>query len=307
MRICILSRSARIASTRRLVEAGRARGHRVRVVDPQRVRLHLEGKQARLFYGKGVLPRFDVVIPRIAQSVSVYGLAVVNQLSLQHVPVLNGADALSQARNKMRSLQLLSAHGVGIPTTVMAREPGELREMVALVGGPPVLVKLIQGHERRGVMVCETLQSVSATLDAVLGLGHHVIVQQYVKRARQDLRVLVVGGRALVAVNRRARTGRLYQTVNLGARYAAAPLTPALIHAAETTASLLGLEVAAVDMLELDGAPRVFEVNGSPNLCALEQATGSDLAGAIIERAEVLVRARSGEQGPAMLLRRAQP
>lgn len=306
MRICILSRSARIASTRRLVEAGRARGHRVRVVDPQRVRLHLEKGRARLFYGKGVLPRFEVAIPRIAQSVSVYGLAVVNQLALQHVPVLNGADALAQARNKMRSLQLLAAHGVGIPATVMAREPGELREMVALVGGPPVLVKLIHGHERKGVMVCETLQSVSATLDAVLGLGHHVIVQQYVKRARQDLRVLVVGGKALAAVHRRARTGRLFQTVNLGARYAVAPLTPALIHAAETTAALLGLEVAAVDLLELDGAPRVFEVNGSPNLWALEQATGVDLAGAIIERAEALVMAQGGPQMPLEPLARAR-
>lgn len=307
MRICILSRSARIASTRRLVEAGRARGHKVRVVDPQRVRLHLEAGRARLQYGKGLLPRFDVAIPRIAQSVSVYGLAVVNQLALQHVPVLNGADALAQARNKMRSLQLLSAHGVGIPVTVMAREPGELRQMVELVGGPPVLVKLIHGHERRGVMVCETLQSLSATLDAVLGLGHHVIVQQYVKRARQDLRVLVVGGRALVAVHRRARAGRLFQTVNLGARYARAPLTPALVHAAETSAALLGLEVAAVDLLEIDGAPRVFEVNGSPNLWALEQATGMDLAGAIIARAEARVAEQGGARPQETGLRRARP
>jgi ribosomal protein S6--L-glutamate ligase len=289
MRISILSRSASIGSTRRLVEAGRARGHKVRVISPLRVRLHLDGRKAHLFYGERRMPRCDVVIPRIAASVNVYGLAVVNQFALQGIPVLNSADAIAQARNKMRSLQLLSAHGVDIPATVMAREPSELKEMVDLVGGVPVLVKLLQGQERRGVMVCESLQSLGATLEAVLGLGHHLMVQQYVKKADQDLRVLVVGGRALAAVRRQARPGRIFQTLNMGARFRVIPLTPALAQAAEKAAQLVGLEVAAVDMLGHKGAPKVFEVNSSPNLCALEEATGLDLAGAIIERAEALL------------------
>lgn len=291
MRLCILSRSARIGSTRRLVEAGRARGHRVRVIDPLRVRLHLDGTQGHLLYGARRLAGYDAVIPRIAQSVSAHGLAVVNQFAMQGVPVLNEADAISQARNKVRSLQLLSAHGLLTPATVMAREPAALREMVKLVGGPPVLVKLLQGQERRGVMVLESLQSLGPALEAILGLGHSVLVQSYVKQTQQDLRVLVIGGVARVAVHRRARPGRVYQTLNLGAHYDAATLTPGVAKAAETAARLIGLEVAAVDLLSIEGKPRILEVNSSPNLWALERATGRDLAGLLIERAEVMAGA----------------
>ena len=294
MRLCILSRSARIGSTRRLVEAGRARGHQVRVIDSLKVRLHLDGSGGHLLYGSRRLQGYDAVIPRIAQSVSAHGLAVVNQLALQGVPVLNSADAISQARNKMRSLQLLSAHGLLTPATVMAREPAELREMVKLVGGPPVLVKLLQGQgqDRRGVMVLESLQSLGPALDAILGLGHSVLVQSYVKQTQKDLRVLVVGGVARAAVHRRARPGRVYRTLNLGAHYQAATLTPEVAHAAEAAARILGLEVAAVDLLSIAGKPRILEVNSSPNLWALERATGTDLAGVLIERAEELVLQR---------------
>lgn len=294
LRLCVLSRSARIGSTRRLVEAGRARGHRVRVIDPLKVRLHLDGHAGHLLYGAHRLQGYDAVIPRIAQSVSAHGLAVVNQLVLQGVPVLNGADAIGQARNKMRSLQLLSAHGLLTPATVMAREPSELREMVKLVGGPPVLVKLLQGQgqDRRGVMVLESLQSLGPALDAILGLGHSVMVQSYVKQTQQDLRVLVVGGVARVAVHRRARPGRVYRTLNLGAHYKAATLTSEVAEAAQTAAQLLGLEVAAVDLLSIAGKPRILEVNSSPNLWALERATGTDLAGMLVERAEALAAQR---------------
>jgi ribosomal protein S6--L-glutamate ligase len=290
MKITILSRSASIASTRRLVEAGRARGHRVRVLNPVKVQMHLDGKSANLFYQHKRMPPGDVVIPRIAQSVNVYGLAVVNQLAMRGVPLLNSAEAIAQSRNKMRSLQLLSARGVDIPATVMARDAAELREMVGLVGGVPVLVKLLQGQERRGIMICESLQSLEATLEAVLGLGHNLIVQQYVKRADQDMRVLVVGGEAVAAVRRRPRVGRLSQTLNAGARLERITLPEPHRKAAEAAARLMGLEVAAVDMLDLKGAPKVFEVNSSPALHAMEEATGVDVATPVILRAEALAR-----------------
>ncbi|ATB26672.1 ATP-grasp domain-containing protein [Melittangium boletus] len=309
MKITILSRSASISSTKRLVEAARARGHQVRVLNPVRVEMHLDGRKAHLYYRRRKLAPCDVVIPRIAQSVNNYGLAVVNQFAMSGIPLLNTARAIAESRNKMRSLQLLSAHGIGIPATVMARDAADLKAMVGLVGGVPVLVKLLQGQEKRGVMVCESLQSLEAALEAILGLGHNLIVQQYVKHSGQDVRVLVVGGKAVAAVRRRPRVGRLSYTLNRGARLEKLELTASQRTAAEKTASLVGLEVAAVDLLDVqEGHPKVFEVNSSPALPEMEAATGLDLADIIIERAEKLAAGTaeigSPEPGPVASSRR---
>ncbi|MBM7115423.1 ATP-grasp domain-containing protein [Archangium primigenium] len=289
MKITILSRSASISSTKRLVEAARTRGHQVRVLNPVRVEMHLDGRRANLYYRRRRLPPCDVVIPRIAQSINNYGLAVVNQFAMGGMALVNTARAIAESRNKMRSLQLLSAHGIDIPATVMARDAADLKAMVGLVGGVPVLVKLLQGQEKRGVMVCESLQSLEAALEAILGLGHNLIVQQYVKHSGQDVRVLVVGGKAVAAVRRRPRVGRMSYTLNRGARLERLELTDSQREAAEKTAVLVGLEVAGVDLLDVEeGHPKVFEVNSSPALPEMESATGLDLAGTIIERAEQL-------------------
>ncbi|HET9452455.1 MAG TPA: RimK family alpha-L-glutamate ligase [Aggregicoccus sp.] len=286
MKITLLSRSATIPSTKRLLEAARARGHKARVLNPVRVEMHLDGRSANLYYQRKKLSPCDVVIPRIAQSISNYGLAVVNQFALRGIPIVNSAEAIAQSRNKMRTLQLLSAHGIDIPATVMARDAGDLKEMVGLVGGVPVLVKLLQGQERHGVMVCESLQSLEAALEAILGLGHNLVVQQYVKKTGHDLRVLVIGGKAVASVQRRPRVGRLSATLNRGARLERITLSPAQREAAEGAARLVGLDVAAVDLLDVQGAPKVFEVNSSPSLPELEAATGMDLASLIVELAE---------------------
>ncbi len=291
MNLTVLSRASTIPSTARLLEAARARGHKVRVLNPVHVEMHLDGRSAHLFYQRKKLAPCDVVIPRIAQSVSNYGLAVVNQFAMSGATLLNSAQAIAQARNKMRCLQLLSAQGIDIPATVMARDAADLKDMVKLVGGVPVLVKLLQGQEKHGVMVCETLQSLEAALEAILGLGHNLIVQQYVHKAGHDLRVFVVGGEVVAAVRRSARAGRLSRTLIRGARLEKVELTPAQRHAAVESVRLVGLEVAAVDLLDVKGAPKVFEVNSSPALTEMEEATGVDLAAAIIARAEVLVGA----------------
>jgi ribosomal protein S6--L-glutamate ligase len=291
MKITILSRSGSIPSTRRLVESARARGHRVRVLNPVKIEMHLDGRTVGLYYQRKKLAGTDVVIPRIAQSISTYGLAVVNQFGILGIPLVNSAQAIAQSRNKMRTLQLLSEAGIDIPSTVMARQASDLKEMVSLVGGVPVLVKLLQGQERHGVMVCESLQSLEAALEAILGLGHDLIIQQYVRKTGQDVRVLVVGKEAVAAVRRRARVGRLSRTLIRGARLEKTIPSQAQRQAAVEAARLVGLEVAAVDLLDVRGLPKVFEVNSSPALTEMETATGMDLAAKIIERAEQLVEA----------------
>jgi ribosomal protein S6--L-glutamate ligase len=296
VRLTILSRSVSVPSTARLVAAARARGHSVRVLDPVQVEMHLDGTRGQILYRRRRLALPDVVLPRIAQSITPYGLAVVNQFGMLGVPVMNTAGSIAHARNKVRCLQLLSAHGIAVPATVMARTAEDLKAMVQLVGGMPVLVKLLGGGDERGVMVCETLNSLEAALEAILGLGHNLLVQEYVRKAGRDVRVLVVGGQALAAVRRRPRMNRLANTLNRGARFERITLTEAQRRAASEAARLIGLEVAAVDMLDVHGVPKVFEVHSSPGLAEMEKALGVDLATPIVVRAEQI----AGERPPAL-------
>ncbi len=286
MHLTILSRSAKIHSTRRLVEASRAAGHRVRVLNPAEVEMRLDGDQATLSVaGKDVGPT-DVVMPRFGLSQTTFGLAVLKQFSLRKVALLNTPDAIGVSRNTFRCLQRLVANGIAVPATVMGRDPKHLKAMVELVGGMPVLIKLIQGGGRTGVMVCESAQSMEATLEAVVGLGQDVIVQKYVRGNRgRDFRALVVGGEVVAAVRRRAESGRLHRTLRGGARFDKAVLPAEHARAALDAARVVGLEVAAVDLAEVRDEPKVYEVNSSPGLREMEQITGLDLAGAIVARA----------------------
>jgi len=308
VRVTILSRSRTIYTTRRMAEAARSRGHVVRVLDPAQVELGLgPGARPQLFHRRRPFPATDVAIPRIAVSINQYGLAVVNQLAILGVPLLNGTQGISASRNKMRCLQLLSASGIRVPRTVMAAHPAGLKEMVRHAGGVPVLVKLLSANERGGVMICESLQSLEAALEAILGLGQNIMVQQYVQEAKgSDLRALVVGGRVLAALRRRPAVGRISRTLGRGARYDPARLSPACARAAVAAARVVGLEVCAVDMLDVPGGPLVFEVNSSPGIREVEESCGVDAAGAIVARAEALA-AGSGRAGSAAPRRAAQP
>jgi len=301
VRLTILSRSTAVPSTARLVAAARARGHVVRVLDPVQVEMHLDGARGHLLYRRRRLALPDVVVPRIAQSITSYGLAVVNQYGMLGVPVMNSAAAIAHARNKMRCLQLLSAHGIAVPATVMARSAEDLMAMVQVVGGVPVLVKLLGGGNERGVMVCQTLNSLEAALEAILGLGHNLLIQEYVRKAGRDVRVLVVGGRPIAAVRRRPRMNRMAHTLNRGARFERIPMTAAQRRVATEASRLIGLEVAAVDMLDVQGRLKVFEVHSSPGLAEMEKAVGEDLATPVVVRAEQLARERPPALDPSPL------
>ena len=289
MRVTILSRSRAIYTTRRLVEAARARGHAVRVLDPAQVELGLgAGARPRLFHRSRPFPATDVAIPRIAVSINQYGLAVVNQLGLQGVPLVNAAPGISASRNQMRCLQLLAASGIRVPRTVMAAHPAGLKEMVKHAGGVPVLVKLLSANERGGVMICETMQSLEAALEAILGLGQNIVVQQYLQGGRgRELRALVVGGRVVAALRRQRRPGR-GGAPQTRARFRVAELSAEQERLAVEAARVLDLQACAVDMLDVTGGPRVFEVNGSPSIRDAEAACGVDVARLVVERAVAL-------------------
>lgn len=290
--LTVLSRKLSIYTTRRLVQAARLRGSTVRVLDPLRVEMHLDEKGPQAFYRGKPLRKLEVLLPRIAPSIQAYGLAVVNHFTMMGVPTLNDANGIAASRNKMRALQILQREGVPIPPTVMASSAADLKDMVELVGGLPVLIKLLNPSERPGVMVCESLQSMEAALEAVLSMGHNLLVQRYVRRKpERDLRALVVGDRVVAWVQRRAQPGRLLHTLARGAQLKAVRVPAALDELAVRAARIVGLEVAAVDLLDSGSGPRVFDVNSSPGLKELEKATGKDLALPIVARAEELAKA----------------
>ncbi len=302
MRLTILSRSPSIYTTRRIVEAARARGVSARVVDPVQVEMGLGDDAPALYWRRRRFPRSDVVVPRIGFSVHEYGLSVVSQLELMGVPVLNGAYGIAASRNKMRSLQLLAAAGIAVPRTVMASDPSGLKEMVRVVGGLPVLVKLVSANERSGVMICESLQSLESALEAILGLGHNIVVQQYLRGAKgRDLRVLVVGGEVLASMRRSAPVGRLARNLRHGAQFERVDLPDAYTRTAIEAARVMKLEVCAIDMLDVKGRPRVFEVNSSPSIREAESACGVDAAGRVLDRAMALAGA-----GPPPVRRRTR-
>lgn len=293
VRLTILSRSAKLHTTRRLVAAARALGHEARVVDPLEVELGLGGEAPAVTWRGKRFPQSDVIIPRIGPSIHQYGLVVVKQLELLGLPLLNGAAAIANARHKMRCLQLLSAAGVPVPRTVMASDPSGLKGMVELVGGVPVLVKLLSADGKSGVMVCESLQSLEAALEAILGLGQNIMVQQYLEGGRgRELRAIVVGGQVAAALRRHRPSGRGAQAggPRRTARFEAAALSPEQDRVATEAARVLGLQVCAVDMLDVKGGPRVFEVNGAPSLREAEAACGVDVAGLVVAQAVALAR-----------------
>jgi ribosomal protein S6--L-glutamate ligase len=293
MRLVLLSRSSTIYSTRRLLEAARERRISVRVLDPRELELHLDGREAHVFRRGKPVGAVDAVIPRIAPSVGEHGLAVLSHLGLAGAVTVNSARAIAESRNRMGCLQLLAASGIAVPATAVATDAAQLKAMIPLVGGLPVLLK-VQGAAKQGVAICESPTSLEASLEAILGLGQTVLVQRYVRRRGRDIRALVVGREMLCAVRRIPRPGHLYRTLGRGATFERVELPHAYERAAIDAARRVGLEVAAVDLLDDEGGPKVFEVNSSPSLKELEEASGLDLAGAIVEHARLLVhRARA--------------
>ena len=288
MKIGILSRGARLFSTRRLRDAAIRRGHEVRVLDTLGFAMVVEQHRPGLLYQGRSFGRCDAVVPRIGASITFFGCAVVRQLEQMGVFTLARADAIEIARDKLRSIQVLTHHEVPFPATVFLRDADRLDEALAAIGGPPVVIKVLEGTQGVGVILAETAENARAILETLHLARQNVLLQRFVAESRgRDIRAFVVGGRVVAAMRRTARRGDFRANLHRGAKVeGVARLDDALAEPAVRAARILGLEVAGVDLLEAADGPRVIEVNASPGLEGIEAASGVDVAGEVIAHLE---------------------
>jgi len=286
MRFAILSRNSKLYSTQRLVEAASIRGHEVRVLDHLRCFMDIASDKPSIHFKEEEFSQkhFDALIPRIGASVTFYGCAVVRQFEMMGVYCVNESVAITRARDKLRSLQLLSRKNVGIPATAFAHSPGDVDGLIREVGGAPLVIKLLEGTQGIGVVLAETKKAAESVIQAFMGLKSNILVQEYIKESGgTDIRCFVVGGKVIAAMQRTAPEGEFRSNLHRGGTAKIVKLTPAERRTAIHAAQVMGLNVCGVDILRSSRGPLVMEVNSSPGLEGIENATQKDVAGIIIE------------------------
>ncbi len=283
MKIAILSRDPRLYSTRRLVAAARERGHDARVVDVLRCYMNVTSHKPSIHYKGEELAGFNAVIPRIGASVTFYGTAVLRQFEMMGVYPLNESVAITRARDKLRSLQLLSRKGIGLPVTGFAHAPDDVEDLIKMVGGAPLVIKLLEGTQGIGVVLAETQKAAESVIEAFMGLRANILAQEYIQEAGgADIRCFVIGDKVVAAMRRQAKEGEFRSNLHRGGMPALVRITPEERSTAVRAARIIGLNVAGVDMLRSNHGPVVMEVNSSPGLEGIEATTGKDIAGMMI-------------------------
>jgi len=284
MRIAILSRNSKLYSTSRLVEAAEARGHEVRVLDVLRCYMNITSHNPSIHYRGEELGPFDAVIPRIGNSVTFYGTAVLRQFEMMNVFPLNESVAISRSRDKLRSTQLLARKGIGLPVTGFANNPDDTNDLIEQVGGAPLVIKLLQGTQGIGVVLAETHNAAESVIQAFMGLKANIMVQEFIKEAEgSDIRCFVIGDKVVAAMKRQAAPGEFRSNLHRGGTATLMRLTPEERSTAVRAAKIMGLNVCGVDMLRSNHGPVIMEVNSSPGLKGIEEASDKDIASLIIQ------------------------
>jgi ribosomal protein S6--L-glutamate ligase len=287
MHLAILSRNSQLYSTRRLREAAEERGHEVRIVDYLRCVIDITSHRPAIHYGGEKLAGIDAVIPRIGATHTFYGTAVVRQFEMMGVYPAVESQGISRSRDKLRSLQLLAAEGVGLPVTSFAHSTKDIDGLISLVGGSPLVVKLLEGTQGMGVVLAETKKAAESVIGAFRQLNANILVQEFIKEAGgSDIRAFVVGNRVVAAMERTAAPGEFRSNVHRGGHTRRVKLTPEERATAKRAAKILGLNIAGVDLMRSNHGPVVLEVNSSPGLEGIEGSTGVDVAGKVIEYIE---------------------
>jgi len=291
MKIALLSRAPRLYSTKRIRQAALERGHEIKVYDTLRFSIALDSEEPELYYKARRIPEVDAVIPRIGTTVTFFGTSVVRQFQQMGVYCCNSAHGINNSRDKLRSLQILSRYNIGIASTSYVRNQNDVLKAIQRVGGAPVIIKLLEGTQGRGVILAETQKVAEAIIEALHGANQNVLIQKFVAESKgKDVRAFVVGDK-VVAAMRRVATGQEFRSnIHRGGRAEPIDLDPEYERTAVRAAQILGLSVAGVDMLEAEDGPQVIEVNSSPGLEGIEQCTGIDVAGEIIQHIEQMVK-----------------
>lgn len=288
MKIALLARNANLYSHKRLVEAAIARGHEIDVVNHTQCYMDITSHRPALYYNDKKLPAYDAVIPRIGVSVTYYGTAVLRQFEMMKVWPLNESVAIGRSRDKLRSLQILARDGIGLPVTAFSHDAKQTDKLLDLVGGEPVIIKLIEGTQGIGVVLGDTRRSAKSVIEAFRGAKVNILVQEFIKEAgNSDIRALVVGNKVVGAMMRSGAEDDFRSNLHRGGSAKTIKLTPEERATAIRAAKAMGLNVCGVDMLRSNHGPVVMEVNSSPGLEGIEKATGVDIAGKIIDFIEV--------------------
>ncbi|QIX94504.1 MULTISPECIES: 30S ribosomal protein S6--L-glutamate ligase [Cedecea] len=283
MKIAILSRDGTLYSCKRLREAAMRRGHLVEIIDPLSCYMNINPAAPSVHYKGRQLPHYDAVIPRIGSAITFYGTAVLRQFEMLGSYPLNESVAITRARDKLRSLQLLAKQGIDLPVTGFAHSPDDTSDLIDMVGGAPLVVKLVEGTQGIGVVLAETRQAAESVIDAFRGLNAHILVQEYIKEAKgRDIRCLVVGDKVVAAIERQAKPGDFRSNLHRGGSARQVTITEREREIALKAASTLGLDIAGVDILRAERGPLVMEVNASPGLEGIENTSGVDIASLMI-------------------------
>lgn len=284
MKLAILSRGPKSYSTRRLKEAALARGHTVKILDTLKFAIDLQQGSPALYFRQKLLSDYDAVLPRIGTSITYFGTAVVRQFQEMDVYCANTALGITNSRDKLRSLQVLSRHHIGIPRTTFVKDKKDVLPAIERVGGAPVVIKLIEGTQGIGVLLAESTKAAEGIIELLQSQKQNVLVQKFVAESKgKDIRALVVGDRVVAAMRRVAQGQEFRSNVHRGGSTEAVNLSDEYQRTAVRAAHILGLRIAGVDMLEGKDGPQIMEVNSSPGLEGIEGCTGLDIAGAIID------------------------
>ncbi len=287
MKLAILSRNANLYSTSRLTQAAQTRGHHVMVVDPLMCYMDITPTTPSVHFRNEVLSGIDAVLPRIGASVTFYASAVLRHFEMIGTYTVNESVAISRSRDKLRALQILSRNGIGMPVTGFAHSTKMTRELIELVGGAPLVIKLLEGTQGKGVVLAETNKAAESVIEAFREMDAYFLVQQFIKEARGcDIRAFVIGNKVVAAMQRKAKDGEFRSNLHRGGSAEKVELTPEETRTALQASDALGLNIAGVDILRAKSGPLVMEVNSSPGLEGIERTTGIDVAGAIIDYIE---------------------
>lgn len=279
-----MCRNAELYSHRRIVEAAQNAGHEIDVINHLRCYVNVTSHRPQIHYQGAILPQYDAVIPRIGASVTFFGTAVLRQFEMMGVYPVNESVAITRSRDKLRSLQLLARKGIGMPVTLFAHRTGNAEELLDIIGGAPVVIKLLEGTQGIGVVLGETQNAAASIIQAFGGVKTNILVQEFVKEANgEDIRCLVVGEKVVAAMRRRGKEGDFRSNLHQGGSAETIKITPAERQTAVSAANVMGLNICGVDLLRSNHGPVVMEVNSSPGLEGVEKATGIDVAGKIIQ------------------------